>query len=571
MTEPYDGANSNSSPLESPLLAALKTSWWLVLACMIAMATIAFGWSLTQPKVYAADSSAMLRAVTGDAGNIGSVSVGESLARNRVKTYVTMATSRPVAEQVIADLGLNTTPEVLVRQVSVSVPVDTTVLKITATDGDPRVAQQLADTWVDALRDQAAIFETGDADGEPLINVVPVNSAILPSTPISPNIKRNVALGGLLGALAGTGLALLRHRSDRRIRSVETVERTFNLSVIGTVPTEPRLVKGDHLASFITSGSRKGDDHRFTESIREVRTNLQFMNVDDPPRVVVITSAMAGNGKSTLTAALAIALAESGQSVTVVDGDLRRPRLSEVLGMVPTAGVTDILVGRASIYDVLQQWGGHPLLHVLGAGSTPPNPSELLGSRRMKDLLHELSRTSLVLVDAPPLLPVTDAAILAANADGAIVVATARETTIDELEKSLSNLTKVGAKPLGVVLNKVPRSGGEAYGYYGSDYYAASKPAITPEPGNPVSPRPAPQQQPAPQPQPAPQSAPPAVNQPAPPPASTQPPARRSIQAAPAATQNSGAAWPPPVTNPAGQQAPQAWPGPTISQTERQQ
>jgi capsular exopolysaccharide synthesis family protein len=165
-------------------------------------------------------------------------------------------------------------------------------------------------------------------------------------------------------------------------------------------------------------------------------------------------------------------MAAAGEKVVVVDGDLRRPTLVDVFNLVPGAGVTDVLAGTAELEDVLQPWSALPNLSVLGSGRIPPNPSELLGSRAMKNMLGALAENATVLIDAPPLLPVTDAAVLSRVADGAIVVIRTGKTTHDQLAQSLGNLDKVKGRVLGAVLNYVPTRGAGSYSYYGT-YTAA--------------------------------------------------------------------------------------------------
>jgi capsular exopolysaccharide synthesis family protein len=197
------------------------------------------------------------------------------------------------------------------------------------------------------------------------------------------------------------------------------------------------------------------------------------MDVDNPPRVIVVTSPLPGDGKSTTIANLAIALAASGQQVILVDADLRRPTVHKTFNLVGGAGLTDVLAGRSAIADVLQPWGTSGRLAILASGKIPPNPSELLGSERMHSLLAQLSKHAIVLIDAPPLIPVTDAAILTHNTDGALLVGSVGKTTYEGLNKALQNLQKASARPLGIILNRVPRRGG-GYGYgYGYGYRSA--------------------------------------------------------------------------------------------------
>jgi capsular exopolysaccharide synthesis family protein len=204
------------------------------------------------------------------------------------------------------------------------------------------------------------------------------------------------------------------------------------------------------------------------------------MNVDKPPRVIVVTSPLPGDGKSTTVANLAIAISAGGQQVVLIDADLRRPTVAKTFNLVGGAGLTDVLAGRSNVADVLQPWGASGKLLILAAGQIPPNPSELLGSERMHELVASLAEHAIVLIDAPPLLPVTDAAILTHNTDGALIVASVGKTTIDALTKALSNVERANGTVLGIILNRVPRKGAGSsyYGYrYGGDYNTAQSEA----------------------------------------------------------------------------------------------
>lgn len=185
-----------------------------------------------------------------------------------------------------------------------------------------------------------------------------------------------------------------------------------------------------------------------------------------------MTSPAPDDGKSMAAANLALAIAEMGTRVILVDTDLRRPTVADTFGITVQAGLTDVIVGRASITDVLQQSALNKHLLVLPAGMTPPNPAELLGSEALSDLLKELAKHAIVILDAPPLLPVTDAAILAARYDGAILVITAGKTTLEELNKAISTLERVNGTRLGVIINRVPTKGADRgqYGYYAGQY-----------------------------------------------------------------------------------------------------
>jgi capsular exopolysaccharide synthesis family protein len=195
------------------------------------------------------------------------------------------------------------------------------------------------------------------------------------------------------------------------------------------------------------------------------------MDVDHPPQAIVITSPRQGDGKSTTAVNLAAAIALSGRKVTLIDADLRRPTLATLLGLDDSVGLTDVLASRLGLADVVQHHPEIVGLSVLTTGNQPPNPSELLGSKAMRSLIASLAKKGMVVIDAPPLLPVTDAAILGHAADGALLTVSAGSTLDHELQAALGHLEHAQAKVLGVVLNRVSRkTAGSGYqSYYGYD------------------------------------------------------------------------------------------------------
>ncbi|MET1033698.1 MAG: polysaccharide biosynthesis tyrosine autokinase [Arthrobacter sp.] len=475
--EPNDAHGAETGPDLRQYLTVARTYWRGIAAILLGTILLAFVWTLTQPKIYEAASSGMV--VTAGADNIGTALAGDSLAKSKATSYKSIAQSRPVALKVQSELGLELTPDVLLGQIAVEVPTATAEIRVKAQSTDPAAAQDLADAWVEALAEQVSDIESSAMDAGSAgaaVQVAPLGRAALPTEPVSPNTRLALALGGVVGLALGLGYALLRNHLDRRVRSAEAVER-LGSSVVGTIPSDARLATGRQV---VESGSLNHDDresHAFSESLRELRTNLSYMDVDNPPRIIVITSSVPGEGKSSISANLAVAIAATGRETILIDGDLRRPVLSDIFGLPSGGGLTDVLSGMADIDDVLQPYGPVPSLSLLAAGRIPPNPSELLGSRAMKNLLRQLSETAVVLIDAPPLLPVTDAAILTKSADGALVTVKAGSTTIDELGKALDNLRKVDAHVLGAILNQVPTKGAGAdqYGYYGKYYYSAQQ------------------------------------------------------------------------------------------------
>ncbi|MGP9662121.1 polysaccharide biosynthesis tyrosine autokinase [Arthrobacter sp. AOP36-C1-22] len=476
-----DAAGAEAGPDLRQYFNVIRTYWRGIGAILLITILLAFLWTLTQPKIYQASSSGLV--VTAGADSLNTALAGETLAKSKAASYQSIAKSRSVAAKVKKELGLAESPDDLLEQISVDVPAETSEIRISAKSGAPEATRDLANSWVEALAAEITSIEpaaeSDEGAGEAPIKLAPLGRAALPTAPVSPNTKLALALGGVVGLALGLGYALLRGHLDRRIRSSEAVEQ-LGLNVAGTIPQDRRLTEKRMIVEtgVVDHGDR--ESHAFSESLRELRTNLSYMDVDNPPRTIVVTSSVPGEGKSSIAANLAVAVAATGREVVIIDGDLRRPVVTEVFGLPDGAGLTDVLSGMADLEDVLQPYGPIPNLSVLAAGRIPPNPSELLGSRSMKNLLRDLARDRVVIIDAPPLLPVTDAAILTKSADGALVTVKAGSTTVDELQKAIDNLRKVEGRVLGAILNQVPTKGAQAgqygyYGYYGKYYYSSAE------------------------------------------------------------------------------------------------
>lgn len=441
---------------------------------LLVMTTIgvagAFVYTLRQPVVYTADAAAYV--ATDSSGATGDISSAMRIAEEKAAAYLPLVTSRPVAARVVEQLGLDQTPEEVSARFRGALEPDSVIIRIQADGSSPEQARDLASAVIEALAAEAqALEDIGLKEGAPsvrAVQVVPFETAALPKSPSSPSYPLNLAAGAVLGLLAGYGLALWRRMADSRLRTVAEAEEASGASVIGIIPKTPVL----------QGASRSRASGPSVESLRQLRTNLRFVDVDHPPRRIVITSANPGEGKSTVCANLARLLADSGQPTVVVDADLRRPTQATIWNVDSSVGLTHVLTGDVAPADVIQPTGV-PHLGLIAAGRIPPNPSELLGSQRMRDLLAELSRDYIVLLDAPPILPVTDAGLLTAQADGALLVFSIGETYREQVAVCKRALDQVGGRTLGVVLNKAPQSGmgavihGYGYGGYGQDSYTS--------------------------------------------------------------------------------------------------
>lgn len=456
-------------------IRVLKARWLVIVASTLVGALAAFGWVLAQPKVYTADASGLVQSVQND--SVAMSYTSSTLATQRVASYVELGKLRSVAQYAIDQLGLETSPEALVGRVSVSNPTDTLIIRVEAEAATPEAARDLAQAWVEGMALEVNEMETGDPNATGNLRLAPRESAELPTEPSSPNKELALALGLLIGFTVGLTIALVQNYIDRRIRSVEDVEREVDSAVIGTVPLEKALTVNDRLIVNPATGESKDELFAVSESLRALRTNISFADVDNPPRVIVVSSPLPGDGKSTIAANLAMSMAANGQPTVLIDADLRRPMQSTIFNLPSGAGLTDILLGKTTLDAAAHAVGDAENMLVIPAGSIPPNPSEVLGSDRMKQLLAEIREEAMVVIDAPPVLPVTDAAVLSTAADGVILVASVGKTTFDVLNTTLSNINKAKGRVFGIVLNRVPRKGMGAtyYGYqYTGEYYQST-------------------------------------------------------------------------------------------------
>lgn len=452
------------------LLKKIRRFWLGELAVFLGVVMLVALYTAMQPRVYQATATGITQAASGE--SLSMAFAGESLAKSRTESYVQVALSDAVAQRAAHALGKGQSPASLLSRISANLPSDTAVIQITAAASTPDAAAKLANVWMHALSDQVKELESTEAGVTPALSFLPLASARPPYLPAAPNLQVSIAIAVLVGLVMAVAYGLLRSYFDRRVRTVEQIEALIGVPVIGTVPESKALAERRRIADDV---DMIGSEERFAiaESLRELRTNLSYIDIDDPPSVIVMTSTIPGEGKSTLTANLADAIAASERNVVVIDCDLRRPTQSQLYGLRAGVGLTDVLSGRVALNDALQAPSNDPHLRVLASGRVPPNPSELLGSRTMRDLVTALASVATVILDAPPLLSVTDAAIMSTIADGVVITVGAKQVTADQLATAHRSVVRVRGKVLGVVLNRIPRSGADAKGYgnYRSNYY----------------------------------------------------------------------------------------------------
>jgi capsular exopolysaccharide synthesis family protein len=413
------------------------------------------------PRTY--ESQLQFFVSTVDSSDNSQLAQGSTFLQQRVKSYSQLVESPVILQPVIQELGLNVDASDLAKDVSATIPTDTVLIDVTVQASSPTNANRIATAIGDQFPKTISSLETVSSTKSP-VKVTLTKPPTLETSAVSPQPVRNLALAGALGLLGGIGVALLAHVLDTKVRSKEDIEAlTEDTAVIGAIPFDAAAVSTPLLLESGPLSTR-------SESFRALRTNLSFVGTAARARAIVMTSTLPGEGKTTTTANLGVVLAESGASVCLVEADLRRPRLLEYFGMEGAVGLTDLLIGRADLVDLLQPFGRNQL-SLLGAGQIPPNPSELLGSPAMKEVLQQLTeKFDYVLLDAPPMLAVTDAAVLSTIADGAVLVVGSGLVTREQFKSALNGLEQIQARVLGIALNRVPRDLSRGGYYYQYEY-----------------------------------------------------------------------------------------------------
>ena len=480
--------------------------------------------SFIQTPVYAA--SAKLRIEPRAGVSVFDTTTGQATGSALfIPTEIEVLLGQPVQEIVRAELG--SAPRVSVRQVGT-----TAVVQITAENTDKELAAKVANAYATAYRDhrrQQGLDESQDAQEEVQTKIADiqddiddlaaeiaaspgtntdslqaqrqsliaqqglfrdnlsrqqinsglitggaeiVRSAVVPSTPIKPTPLRNAILALVVGSLLGVGLAFLMEYLDDSITTQEALEKvTGSMPVIGLIPELAGWKAKERSRVVAMEAPRSAT----AEAYRALRTAIDFIALDHPMRTLQVTSPGQGEGKTTTLANLGVTLALAGKRVVIVCCDLRRPRIHEFFGLENTVGFTSTLLGERPVSAALQNVPGVPRLRLLASGPLPPNPSELLSSRRTADVFAALAADAdIVLIDSPPVLPVTDGLVLFRHVDATLMVFSADTTTRKEAAAAVAKVRQVDGPVIGAVLNGVRPDAGSGYGYYRYESSAAT-------------------------------------------------------------------------------------------------
>jgi capsular exopolysaccharide synthesis family protein len=442
----------------------LRRRLWMIVACPIVAALAAGIVSFMLSPVYEAHTALLVWPA-----NLGPADANAApLNPDQIaKTYASLLKQPPLLEAVARELGLNLRPEDMAGQITVTPQVNTTILDVTVSDTNPARARDIANSLVDQLVLEVKDIKARNAasTNARLSDVLWVASpATLPDRPVAPRKTLNVLFAFVAGLVLALGVAFLLEYLDQSIKTDEELTERLGLISMG------------HLLFLPPGKGKRGElvtldaESHAAEAYKALRTSLMFSTIDQELKEIVITSAELGEGKSRTAANLAIVLAETGQRTLLIDADFRRPSQHRIFGRVRNVGLSNLIVQDVGEADAILAVDGVPNLWLLTSGPTPPNPSELLGSGRMRELLAGLrEHFAYIVVDTPPVNAVTDASILAASSNGTVLVVEQGRTTYPALKHAKQMLDRVGARTLGAVMNKVRASNGSyayAYGYY---------------------------------------------------------------------------------------------------------
>lgn len=449
----------------------LRRTWVFLVCALVVGAIVGAGYSAIQKPVYTATSSGFLQG-----SSEGGIVAQEKT--DRITAYLALITSNAVVEKIAENPDLDVPAEEVRGSLSASLVGSSSMITVTATSASAEGAAALANGALEALAEVVQEVEEESSGGSvAALTVTPFENAVVPGAPSSPDWLRNILLGAAAGLALGLAYQLLRRMLDVKVRSAEDLTTAAGgAGLLARIPKMGRPKKdAEGLPELDTLGA---------ESFRHLRTSLRFSSVDDEVGSIVITSPNQGEGKTTVAVWLARMIAESGVPTLIIDADLRRPAVARAFGVDGSVGLSSVLSGQVELNDALRTTKQNNL-YVLPSGPVPPNPSEIIGSASMRKLVEKMSEEVFVIIDAPPVLPVTDAALASTIVDGVVFVARSGSTTKQEARHARNLLDQAKARVLGVVLNGVTKAdGAEGYYYYSRKnrgYYMNAEQAATSE------------------------------------------------------------------------------------------
>jgi capsular exopolysaccharide synthesis family protein len=427
-------------------LGVMRARWPSLFVGLLLGILVGVGVTVLTPPTYSAHVTIFVSAQPPD-GDLAAAVEGGDLSAQRMATYLEVLRSERIAGEVAAQLGGGLTRDEASDKITASSTPDTLLLTATAVDESPQRAADIANLVAARFIENVAELERPDPQSAPLVTARVFQSAQPPTSPTEPRPVLIIALGVVLGFLAGTGFALLRNAFDRSIRSRDQLRRAVDAPVLGMIAADKDVPKHPLVV-------RVRPNARVAEAFRQLRANLLADDGNDDHRVILVTSASPGDGKTTTVCNLALAIADAGRRVLVIEADFRRPRAADLFGFERTVGLTNVLAGRMNWMPAVQRC--HDALDVLPSGPLPPNPSELLSLPTMVRLLADVrTRYDVVIIDSPALAPVSDVFVLAPHVDGVVLVVRWGRTTTPAAEDAAESLRAASARLLGTVLTMI--------------------------------------------------------------------------------------------------------------------
>lgn len=434
-------------------LRLLRRRWLLVAVCVLASGGAAAAVTSTATPLYRAQVRLLVSATGSHASDLPTPNAQAVFVQQRLGSYVNIVTAPTVTQAVVEDLALDTHPSILAAKVEAEVQLGTALMTVSVRDTSPGRAEDIANAV--GLRFAALVdrLETPPGRKRPAVEVSLIQPAYLTTAAlVNPRPAANLAVGLVAGLVFGMGLAVLRETLDTSVRSVDHLRDVTGRPSLGLLAFDSHARRHPLVVHTYRQTPR-------AEGFRALRTNVLRAGAGTTLRSLVVTSAVAREGRSAVACNLAVCLAQAGTRVVLLEADMRRPTLAASIGVDDAAGLTSVLSGRKGAEFVLQTWGRDGLA-VIPAGPVPANPSELLGSKRMVELLADLEhRFDLVVLDAPPLLPVTDTAVLSQACDATVLVVRYGKTRRQQVSRAVEALAAVDVRLLGTVLTMAPTKG----------------------------------------------------------------------------------------------------------------
>jgi len=527
MTEPtFSGEDYDEIDLRAYLGVLLRWAWLVILLAVVAGASV-FIYSKRQPPVYQASATMLIDQTP----NMGVRDLYSPMFnKNRVNTYCALMLKRPFLEEVVKKMGVGGKIDAAALSGSLKIkPIrNTEMILVVAKNQDPLLAAQIANTILKEFIQQnktlqgqrfkaskkvlqgqlgeqevlvqeakAAIKDLGDnpqdqvskdhleeklsqyritytsllqsyeqvrlAEAQTIANLVQVEPALPPKAPIRPRVKMNTMLAFIVGLMLGVGIAFLIEALDDTVKGPDEISRNLGLSVLGVIPS---FESKDRMVPTVAQPRSP-----ISEAFRSLRTNIEFASVDHSLRSLIVTSPSPNDGKSTIVVNMGVVLAQGGRRVVLMDTDFRKSTIHRLMGLPNREGLSSVFIQPKVCFDGNLQQTSIPELLLLSAGDMPPNPSELLGSNRMSEILGNLQEeVDMVLIDTAPVTAVTDPAVLASKMDGVLLVVRPRVTKLAACKHAVEQLRRGGGNLLGVILNNLDTKHSRYYHRYYNHY-----------------------------------------------------------------------------------------------------